>query len=285
MSSAVRYELTTVRELAPEFAEQLRVMLSKEAATMVTPEQIYVHNPSWRGHWRQILVEWLAECGDDYDICPISVEMAANYVDRVLALRAVSKDDLQLYGAAAILVACKAREYRVFRIAQLVDMTDDMYTPQQFRDAERAILETLHWRLLPVTPRQLIPYFAQLMPIPPQRVSEVEAWGRYIAANAYTRVDFLTTPPSLIVVAALDMAAKERNVPLIGHSPSLLAELEAHEDMPRCKEQLAVLREQLRERDRRKAERHGSPHAVSAADSGSGSGAPGSEAQDPSSSK
>lgn len=60
----------------------------------------------------------VAQSGDEYNFCPTTVEVAANYVDRMLAAQALPKDKLQLYGVAAILVATKLREYRVLRMVR-----------------------------------------------------------------------------------------------------------------------------------------------------------------------
>ena len=56
---------------------------------------------------RQILIDWLVEVAEEYDIALETLLLAKNYIDRYLSVRPLRKGRLQLLGITALLVASK----------------------------------------------------------------------------------------------------------------------------------------------------------------------------------
>lgn len=54
---------------------------------------------------RTILVDWLAEVVEDFDLSIETLHLAVNYVDRYLSRKPITRNFLQLLGIAALLVA------------------------------------------------------------------------------------------------------------------------------------------------------------------------------------
>lgn len=54
---------------------------------------------------RTILVDWLAEVGEEYKLRAETLYLAVNFLDRFLSCMSVLRGKLQLVGTAAILLA------------------------------------------------------------------------------------------------------------------------------------------------------------------------------------
>jgi len=89
---------------------------------------------------RAILVDWLVEVQESFELNHETLYMAVKMTDIYLSKKQVRKEDLQLVGATACLIACKVDE----RIPPMVDdflyVCDDAYTRNQLMKMERKML-------------------------------------------------------------------------------------------------------------------------------------------------
>merc|ERR1712086_814041 len=92
---------------------------------------------------RAILVDWLGEGQESFELNHETLYTAVKMTDIYLSKKQVRKEDLQLVGATACLIACKVDE----RIPPMVDdflyVCDDAYTRTQIKDYERKVLGTV----------------------------------------------------------------------------------------------------------------------------------------------
>ena len=54
---------------------------------------------------RGILVDWLVEVGEEFDVETETVHLAVNYVDRFLSFMSVQRAKLQLVGTSSMFIA------------------------------------------------------------------------------------------------------------------------------------------------------------------------------------
>ena len=54
---------------------------------------------------RSILVDWLVEVGEEFDVETETVHLAVNYVDRFLSFMSVQRAKLQLVGTSSMFIA------------------------------------------------------------------------------------------------------------------------------------------------------------------------------------
>jgi Cyclin, N-terminal domain len=80
---------------------------------------------------RRILVDWMAEVIEDYDLNQETLHLAVNFVDRYLSLKDLPKTYLQLLGMACLLIASKLEELHPCRIKELIDVCDGAFTVDQ----------------------------------------------------------------------------------------------------------------------------------------------------------
>jgi len=89
---------------------------------------------------RAILVDWLVEVQESFELNHETLYTAVKMTDLYLSKKQVRKEDLQLVGATACLIACKVDE----RIPPMVDdflyVCDDAYTRDQLMKMERKML-------------------------------------------------------------------------------------------------------------------------------------------------
>jgi len=96
---------------------------------------------------RAILVDWLVEVQESFELNHETLYTAVKITDIYLSKKQVKKEDLQLVGATACLIACKVDE----RIPPLVDdflyVCDDAYNRDQLMKMERKMLKVVGFDL------------------------------------------------------------------------------------------------------------------------------------------
>ena len=96
---------------------------------------------------RAILVDWLVEVQESFELNHETLYTAVKITDIYLSKKQVKKEDLQLVGATACLIACKIDE----RIPPLVDdflyVCDDAYNRDELMKMERKMLKVVGFDL------------------------------------------------------------------------------------------------------------------------------------------
>ena len=96
---------------------------------------------------RAILVDWLVEVQESFELNHETLYTAVKITDLYLSKKQVKKEDLQLVGATACLIACKIDE----RIPPLVDdflyVCDDAYNRDELMKMERKMLKVVGFDL------------------------------------------------------------------------------------------------------------------------------------------
>ncbi|OMO68616.1 hypothetical protein CCACVL1_19885 [Corchorus capsularis] len=101
---------------------------------------------------RKILVDWLIQAHNSFQLMPETLYLTINILDRYLSRKAVSRDKLQLVGLGSLLIACKYEEIWPPQVADLVSISDYAFVEKQILAMEKAILENLEWYLTVPTP-------------------------------------------------------------------------------------------------------------------------------------
>lgn len=96
---------------------------------------------------RSILVDWLVEVAQEYNMQPDTLYLTVAYIDRFLSSVAVARHELQLVGIACMLVAAKYEEIYAPTVQDFVYITDHSYTAEQLLAMEHKVLETLQYEV------------------------------------------------------------------------------------------------------------------------------------------
>ncbi|XP_065345261.1 G2/mitotic-specific cyclin-A-like [Cloeon dipterum] len=96
---------------------------------------------------RSILVDWLVEVADEYNLHSETLFLAVSYIDRFLSYMSVVRGKLQLVGTAAMFIASKFEEIYPPDVNEFVYITDDTYTKKQVLRMEHLILKVLGFEM------------------------------------------------------------------------------------------------------------------------------------------
>uniref|UniRef100_T1INA5 Uncharacterized protein n=1 Tax=Strigamia maritima TaxID=126957 RepID=T1INA5_STRMM len=106
------------------------------------------HQPHITRFMRAVLVDWLVEVQESFELNHEPLYLAVKLVDMFLHLTSgLKKDLLQLVGVTAIFIACKFDERCPPAIDDFLYICDDAYTKKQMITMEKKILQTIKFDL------------------------------------------------------------------------------------------------------------------------------------------
>ncbi|XP_020379365.2 cyclin-A1 isoform X2 [Rhincodon typus] len=176
----------------------------REAEEKCRPKFGYMKKqPDITHSMRSILVDWLVEVGEEYNLQTETLYLAINYLDRFLSCMSVLRGKLQLVGTAAMLIASKYEEIYPPEIDEFVYITDDTYTKKQLLRMEHLLLKVLSFDMTVPTVNQFLTQFLKEEGIDGQMGS----LAMYIAELSLLEADVcLKYAPSLMAAAAYCLA-------------------------------------------------------------------------------
>ena len=83
---------------------------------------------------RGILIDWLIEVHDKFELMEETLYLTINVIDRFLAVHQIVRKKLQLVGVTALLLACKYEEVSVPVVDDLILISDKAYTRREVLD-------------------------------------------------------------------------------------------------------------------------------------------------------
>jgi len=101
---------------------------------------------------RSILVDWLIEVHNRFELMAETLYLTINLVDRFLSMTTVPRRELQLVGIGAMLIACKYEEIWAPEVNDFVAISERAYSNEQILKMEKAILGKLEWYITVPTP-------------------------------------------------------------------------------------------------------------------------------------
>ncbi|KAJ1411007.1 Cyclin-like [Sesbania bispinosa] len=159
--------------------------------------------PNMRG----ILIDWLVEVSEEYNLVPDTLYLTVNLIDRFLSTSLVQKQRLQLVGVTCMLVASKYEEICAPRVEEFCFITDNTYTKEEVLKMESEVLNLLHFQLSVPTAKTFLRRFIQAAQssykVP--RV-ELEFLANYLAELTLVEYSFLQFLPSLVAASAVFLA-------------------------------------------------------------------------------
>ena len=101
---------------------------------------------------RAILIDWLVEVHLKFKLMPETLYLTVNLIDRFLAIKPVTRKNLQLVGVTAMLIASKYEEIWAPEVRDFVYISDKAYTREQILGMEKLMLNTLGFKVREDTP-------------------------------------------------------------------------------------------------------------------------------------
>ncbi|RZC32432.1 G2/mitotic-specific cyclin-A [Asbolus verrucosus] len=101
-------------------------------------KQIYLN---WQ--MRSVLIDWLINVAEEYQLSNYTVHLSINYLDRFLSNISVIKEKFQLVGATAMMIAGKMEEVYPPDTREWAFLTGDAFTVRQIIKMEQLMLKIL----------------------------------------------------------------------------------------------------------------------------------------------
>lgn len=135
------YDVTMVAEYAPEIFNYLHELEHK-----LSPDPNYMDDQEeLKWEMRSVLVDWVVQVHQRFNLLPETLYLAINYIDRFLSRRKVSLSRFQLVGAVALFIAAKYEEINCPTVQEVAYMADNAYTVEEFLKAELFMIDVLEF--------------------------------------------------------------------------------------------------------------------------------------------
>jgi len=201
------YDIDTDPYVVSEYAESVFRNMKKREGSYVVRD--YLNNPSSQttGSMRAILVDWLVEVQENFELYHETLYLAIKIVDNYLQNKPTAKELLQLVGATALQIACKIEEHHPPPLDDFKFICDDAYTHKQFIQMEIKILKTLDFDINLPIPYRFLRRYARVNAMSMQ----ILTLSRYILELSLQEATFVVIRPSLIAAACLCLAQKMKD--------------------------------------------------------------------------
>ncbi|KAJ8770315.1 hypothetical protein K2173_014925 [Erythroxylum novogranatense] len=111
------------------------------------PRDYMSSQPEINEKMRAILVDWLIDVHQKFELSQETLFLTVNIIDRFLSQSTVPRRELQLLGMSATLIASKYEEIWAPEVNDLVCISDRAYSHEQILIMEKTILGKLEWTL------------------------------------------------------------------------------------------------------------------------------------------
>jgi len=137
---------------------------------MLSNEHIWqLDDPSYMGKSQKLseairstLVDWLIQIHYNFKLLEESLFLTVNIIDRYLSKNTLSKDQVQLVGVAAMLIATKYEEIYPPLLKDFVFVSDNSCSAEQILEMEKAILFQIDFDLQLTSPLRFLERFGKL---------------------------------------------------------------------------------------------------------------------------
>lgn len=137
-------------------------LIAKEQSHSRNPLMMSRH-PHLQPRMRSILLNWLSEVSEVYQLHRETYYLALDYFDRYLSVQnEVGKQQLQLVGITCLFIAAKVQEIYPPKVSDFAYVTDGACTDQQILTKELVILKSLGWNLNSMTVNSWLTIYMQL---------------------------------------------------------------------------------------------------------------------------
>jgi G1/S-specific cyclin-E len=127
---------------------------------------LLIKNPLITAKMRSILLDWLSEVCEVFNLLRETYYFALDFIDRYLSIKNdIARQQLQLIGITCLFIAAKIEEVYPPKLKELAFVTDGACTELEIIQKELVIMETLNWSLHPVTVNKWLSIYMQLYSI------------------------------------------------------------------------------------------------------------------------
>ncbi|KAM9373859.1 G2/mitotic-specific cyclin-B3 [Phaethornis superciliosus] len=197
-----------------EYAKEIFEYMRGREEKFILPN--YMENqPDISGDMRAILVDWMVEVQENFELNHETLYLAVKLVDHYLVEVVSMRDKLQLIGSTAILIASKFEERCPPCVDDFLYICDDAYKREELIAMEISILNTLKFDINIPIPYQFLRRFAKCA----RATMETLTLARFLCEMTLQEYDYARESPSKLAASCLLLALIMKN--LGGWTPTL----------------------------------------------------------------
>ncbi|KAI9160579.1 hypothetical protein LWI28_009625 [Acer negundo] len=151
---------------------------------------------------RGILINWLIEVHFKFELMQETLYLMVTLLDRYLSQVQIKKNEMQLVGLTALLLASKYEDFWHPRIKDLISVSAESYTRDHMLRMEKLMLKTLKFRLNVPTPYVFMLRFLKAA----QSDTKLEHLAFYLIELSLVEYEALKFKPSLLCASAIYVA-------------------------------------------------------------------------------
>lgn len=182
-----------------EYVEDLHEFYRKNERFSCVPQDYMAQQFDITDKMRAILIDWLIEVHDKFELMNETLYLTVNLIDRFLSKQAVVRKKLQLVGLVALLLACKYEEVSVPIVEDLVVISDKAYTRNDVLEMEKIMLNTLQFNMSLPTQYPFLKRFLKAA----KSDKKLETLASFLIELALVDYEMLRYQPSLLAASAV----------------------------------------------------------------------------------
>ncbi|KAI3682308.1 hypothetical protein L1987_82204 [Smallanthus sonchifolius] len=172
----------------------------------------YMHSqPEVNDKMRAILIDWLIEVHNKFELTNETLYLTINIVDRFLAAETVARRELQCVGMSAMLIASKYEEIWAPEVNDLVQISDRAYEHRHVLVMEKRVLGRLEWNLTVPTPYVFLLRFIKAATAAPLETNMENMVYFYAELGMMNYEVIIRFCPSMVAAAAVYAARATLN--------------------------------------------------------------------------
>lgn len=200
--------------MCPEYAKDIFDYLKQREEKFVLSDYMPLQ-PSLNPEMRAILVDWLVEVQENFELYHETLYLAVKMTDHYLSKAPIHREMLQLVGSTTMLIASKFEERRPPCVEDFLYICDDAYKQEELISMEASILQTLSFDINIPIPYRFLRRYAKCV----SAGMDTLTLARYYCELSLMEMDLMPVRGSLLASACLLMALVTKD--LGGWSPIL----------------------------------------------------------------
>uniref|UniRef100_H2LX18 G2/mitotic-specific cyclin-B2 n=1 Tax=Oryzias latipes TaxID=8090 RepID=H2LX18_ORYLA len=187
--------------MCPEYAKDIFDYLKEREEKFVLSNYMLTHT-SLNPEMRAILVDWLVEVQENFELYHETLYLAVKMTDHYLSKASIHREMLQLVGSTAMLIASKFEERSPPCVDDFLYICDDAYKREELISMEASILQTLSFDINIPIPYRFLRRYAKCV----SASMETLTLARYYCEMSLMEMDLVSERGSLLASACLLMA-------------------------------------------------------------------------------
>ncbi|XP_064526449.1 G2/mitotic-specific cyclin-B3 isoform X3 [Pseudopipra pipra] len=197
-----------------EYAKDIFEYMREREEKFMLPDYME-KQPDITGDMRAILVDWMVEVQENFELNHETLYLAVKLVDHYLVEVVSMREKLQLIGSTAILIASKFEERCPPCVDDFLYICDDAYKREELLAMEMSILSTLKFDINIPIPYRFLRRFAKCA----RATMETLTLARFLCEMTLQEYDYTRESPSKLAASCLLLALTMKN--LGGWTPTL----------------------------------------------------------------